>query len=92
MKCTNAIQSLFFFIGVEIRMRGFGPLSPLVQDSASSSSSDASFASVLGNTCPRAAVPPHSAFTDSTRPGDDRQTLKCENDMFLTADSKSELT
>lgn len=67
-----------------MRMRGYGPLSPLVQDSASSSSSDASFASVLGSTCPRAAAPPHSAFTDSTLPGDDRETLKNENDMFLT--------
>ncbi|TKS85731.1 VPS10 domain-containing receptor [Collichthys lucidus] len=53
---------------VEMRMQGYGPLSPLVQDSASSSSSDASFASVLGNTCPRAAAPPHSASTDSTLP------------------------
>lgn len=73
-------------------MRGFGPLSLLVQDSASSSSSDASFASILGNTCPRAVVPPHSAFADSARPGDDKQTLKSENDAFLTADSESELT
>lgn len=39
----------------------WGPSLPLVQDSASGSSSDASFASVLGNTCPRAAAPtPHS--------------------------------
>lgn len=68
-----------------------GPLSPLVQDSACGSSSDASFASVLGNTCPRTAAPPHSAFTDSTLPGDARQTLKSENDMFLTR-LKSEIT
>lgn len=72
-------------------MQGYGPLSPLVQDSASSSSSDASFASVLGNTCPRAAAPPHSAFADSTSPGDDRQTLGSENDVFLTR-QESELT
>lgn len=74
-----------------MRMRGYGPLSPLVQDSASSSSSDASFASVLGNTCPSTAAPPHSAFTDSTLPGDVRQTLKSKNDMFLTR-QKSGLT
>eukprot|EP00064_Thunnus_orientalis_P007609 superscaffoldBa00000855_g7631 len=61
-----------------MRMRGFGPLSPLVQDSASSSSSDASFASVLGNTCPRAAVPPHSAFTDSTSPAEVRCIPSCQ--------------
>lgn len=71
-------------------MRGYGPLSPL-QDSASSSSSDASFASVLGSTCPRAAAPPHSAFADSASPGDDRQTLQSKNDVFLTR-LQSELT
>lgn len=82
-----------------MKMWGYGPLSPLVQDSASSSSSDASFASVLWSTCPRALLllllllhPPHSTFTDSTSPGDDRQTLKSENDMFLTRPKWGELT
>lgn len=71
-----------------MRMLVRGPLSPLVQDSASSSSSDASFASVLGNTCPLRAAPPHSTFPDSTLPGDDVQTLTSKNGVFLTRSQK----
>lgn len=67
---------------------GDGPLSPLVQDAASGSSSDASFASVLGNTCPCSAAPPHSAFTS---PGDDKRALESRNDMLLTR-PESEIT
>lgn len=70
---------------------GDGPLSPLVQDAASGSSSDASFASVLGNTCPCSAAPPHSAFTVSTLPGDDKRALESRNDMLLTR-PESEIT
>lgn len=84
---------LFFFIQVEVgdAETGDGPLSPLVQDAASGSSSDASFASVLGNTCPCSAAPPHSAFTVSTLPGDDKRVLGSRNDMLLTR-PESEIT
>lgn len=76
----------FFLIQVETWMRGYEPRSPLAPDAASSSSSDASFASVvLWNTCPRAAAPlstVHSA--DSTSPGDAGRTPESEHGTFLT--------
>lgn len=85
--------AFFFFIQVEVgdAETGDGPLSLLVQDAASGSSSDASFASVLGNTCPCSAAPPHSAFTVSTLPGDDKRALESRNDMLLTR-PESEIT
>lgn len=66
------ITSLFLKAGKD-EDAGVCPRASLMQESASSSSSDASFASVLGNPCPRVAAPPHSAFADSSLPGDDRR-------------------
>ncbi|KAG7219604.1 hypothetical protein INR49_018981 [Caranx melampygus] len=53
---------------VEMRMRGYGPLSPLVQESASSSSSDASFASVDFGALVRALLLLHLPTVHSRTP------------------------